>query len=354
MVFDHPEFDGHQQVGFVRDEASGLSAIVAIHRLRSTGDGWAAGGGVRFRPYGSEHDALTDVLRLSKAMTWKMVLAGLPMGGAKSVIIGEPRTDKSPELLKAFARYVASLNGAYIPGPDVGTDADDMELLAEVTEPVAGRASAAGSTAPPTALGVFNGIRAALVAVHGSEAMPGRSVAVQGTGGVGSHLVGLLSDAGATVVVADVDHEAALAVARRHGAMVVADDEILAADVDVLSPNAVGGVLNPETIPSIRAAAVCGAANNQLADPTDGVALAERNILWAPDYVVSAGGAIAGNHDVGWITEAEREAKLDAIFSTTLDVLTEAIAQNRSTDAVAQDRARALLAAEARAAGDRA
>ncbi len=342
-MFDHPEFDGHQQVTFVSDVTSGLQAIVAIHHLR----GSSAGGGVRFRPYESIDAALTDVLRLSRAMTYKMVLAGLPMGGAKSVIIGDPDVDKTPALLKTFGRYIASLDGRYTAGPDVGTNADDMEILAEETDHVAGRSSGAGSTAPPTAVGVFNGIRGTVAAAFGGETLEGRRVAVQGAGGVGSHLVGHLVEAGAEVVVADMDRAAAEAVAERHGATVVDADDILSVDVDILSPNAVGGILNADTIPTIRATAICGGANNQLARTADGVTLAERGILWAPDYVVSAGGAIAGTWELGYITAAECEAKLDAIFSTTLDLLTEAITRQRTTDSVAGERVRALLAEEA-------
>ena len=305
MVFDHPEFDNHQQVAFVRDERSGLTAIVAIHYLR----GPSAGGGVRFRPYPTIDAALTDVLRLSRAMTYKMVLAGLPMGGAKSVIIGDPTTEKTEAALTAFGRYVDSLGGRYTAGPDVGTNADDMEILSRVTDHVAGRASGGGSTAPPTAVGVFNGIRATAAAAFGGETLDGKRVAVQGAGGVGSHLVGLLTDAGATVLVADVDQDAAESVARRYGATVVAADGILAADVDILSPNAVGGILNADTIPTIKASAICGGANNQLAHSDDGTTLAERDILWAPDYVVSAGGALAGSFEIGHITEAQYEVR---------------------------------------------
>lgn len=350
MVFDHPEFDGHQQVTFVSDEQSGLRAIVAVHHLR----GLTAGGGVRFRPYESIDEALTDVLRLSRAMTYKMVLAGLPMGGAKSVIIGDPATDKTPALLRAFGRYADSLGGRYTAGPDVGTDADDMEILAEVTDHVAGRASGAGSTAPPTAIGVFNGIRATAAAAFGGETLDGRRVAVQGAGGVGSNLVGHLVEAGAEVVVADTDRAAAEAVAERHGATVVDADDILCADVDILSPNAVGGILNAKTVPTIKASAICGGANNQLASTADGVTLAERGILWAPDYVVSAGGAIAGSWELGHITEAERDAMLDAIFSTTLDLLNEAITTRQPTDSVAGERVRALLAEETAEAAEQA
>jgi leucine dehydrogenase len=316
MLFDHPDYDDHEQVTFVDDAETGLRAINAIHR----GRGMTAGGGVRFRPYGSDTEALTDVLRLSKAMTYKMVLAGLPMGGAKSVIIGDPAQTKTPELLRAFGRFVASFDGRYTC--------------------VAGRASKSGSTAPPTALGVFHGIRATATAVFGSDDLIGRRVAVQGAGGVGTELTRLLTEAGAEVLISDVKAGAARATADQWGATMVDPAEILAADVDIVSPNAIGAVLDGESIPTIKAPAVCGAANNQLARPEHGDALAERNIVWAPDYVVSSGGAIAGTYDVGVISEAERDEKLAAIYHTTLAILIEARARGVSADVVANDMAR--------------
>lgn len=336
MLFDHPDYDDHEQVTFVDDAETGLRAINAIHR----GRGMTAGGGVRFRPYGSDTEALTDVLRLSKAMTYKMVLAGLPMGGAKSVIIGDPAQTKTPELLRAFGRFVASFDGRYTCGPDIGTNEDDMEVIAEVTDYVAGRASKSGSTAPPTALGVFHGIRATATAVFGSDDLIGRRVAVQGAGGVGTELTRLLTEAGAEVLISDVKAGAARATADQWGATMVDPAEILAADVDIVSPNAIGAVLDGESIPTIKAPAVCGAANNQLARPEHGDALAERSIVWAPDYVVSSGGAIAGTYDVGVISEAERDEKLAAIYHTTLAILIEARARGVSADVVANDMAR--------------
>lgn len=339
MVFDHVEFDDHEQVMFVNDGHVGLRAIVAIHRSRGT----TAGGGVRFRPYNNDDEAVTDVLRLSRAMTYKMVLARLPVGGAKSVIIGDPAHDKTPELLTAFGRIVESLNGRYTCGPDIGTDETDMDVIATETDYVAGRRSRAGSTAPPTAEGVFHGLRATAKAVFGSNDLAGCRIAIQGAGGVGSNLARLLTEVGALVVVADVDREAARAMADSCGAAVIDPDEILSADVDIVSPNAVGAVLDDDSIPTIRAKAVCGSANNQLARPEHAVMLADRGIAWAPDYVVSSGGAIAGVCDVGLITPAERDSKLAAVYDTTLVVLETALAEGRSTDAVAGELARSLL-----------
>jgi leucine dehydrogenase len=339
MVFDHVEFDDHERVTFVNDVEVGLRAIVAIHRSRGT----TAGGGVRFRPYHSDDEALTDVLRLSRAMTYKMVLARLPVGGAKSVIIGDPYRDKTPKLLAAFGRIVESLNGRYTCGPDIGTDEHDMDIIATETDSVAGRSSRAGSTAPPTAIGVFHGLRATAKAVFGCDDLAGRRVAIQGAGGVGSNLARLLTEAGATVLVGDVNGDAARAAADGSKATVVDPEDILSADVDIVSPNAVGAVLDDNSIPTIRAKAVCGSANNQLARPEHATMLAELGIAWAPDYVVSSGGAIAGVCDVGVITPAERDRKLAAVYDTTLEVLETAVAEGRSTDAVAGELARNLL-----------
>lgn len=352
MIFDHPEFDDHEQVAFVRDSASGLRAVIAIHLVR----GRTAGGGVRFRPYPTDDAALTDVLRLSAAMTYKMALAGMTVGGAKSVIIGDPRRDKTPELLAAFGRAVDRLGGRYTCGPDVGTDGSDMDQIAQVTSHVAGRDSGAGSTAPPTALGVFHGLEATARAAFGrSESiaadaaypttdLSGLTVAVQGVGGVGGHLVDHLVAAGATVSVADVDQGAVAAVRARHPQVTVVDpSEILFADVDLISPNAVGGVLDAQSVPRIRARAICGSANNQLAHPEIGELLATRGITWAPDYVVSSGGAIAGVCEIGGITPAERDAKIASIGTTTFAILEEARTTGESAEVVARRHGRALL-----------
>lgn len=317
MVFDHPDYDEHAQVTHLTNVETGLRAINAIHTTRFG----TAGGGVRFRPYMDGGDALTDVLRLSRAMTYKMVLADLPMGGGKTVVIGDPAVDKTPDLLRALGSFIETLGGRYTAGPDVGTNSADMDLIAETTDHVVGLSSHSGSTAPPTALGVFHGLRGVADVVFGDPALDGRSVAVQGVGGVGTELVRLLVGAGASVTVADVDQAAVTRAVEQFGVRAVPSDAILTSDVDIVSPNAMGGILDASVIPRISAKAVCGSANNQLAEPECARLLADRGIVWAPDYVVSAGGAMAGVCEYGRITPAERDEKLAGIFDTTVEIL---------------------------------
>ncbi|WP_204113454.1 Glu/Leu/Phe/Val dehydrogenase [Shimia biformata] len=330
-VFDHIEYDGHLRITHVTDADTGLRAVHAVHR---TVNGMS-GGGIRFRPYASDDEALTDVLRLSKAMSQKFALAGIPVGGGKSVIIGDPAQLKTPALLAAYGRYIEGLNGLYVGGPDVGTNAEDMTELARSTRYVTGRADQSGSTALPTALGCMAAMKATVQAAFDREGFDGLRVAVQGAGGVGGELVKMLIRDGATVLVADID-QAALANARAAGATVVSTEDILTADVDLLSPNAMGAVLSPETIPTIQAQAICGCANNQLATPDCADLLTARGILWAPDYVVSAGGAIDGCKDAGLITPEERDAKIDGIGETLAAIFAIATQDNMTTDAAAQ------------------
>ncbi|MCP5071350.1 MAG: Glu/Leu/Phe/Val dehydrogenase, partial [bacterium] len=284
-VSDQPDFDDHRRITYVSDPESGLRAIHAIHR---TVQG-KCGGGVRFRPYRDETEALTDALRLSRAMTYKFCLSGLPLGGAKAVIIGDPAQLKTPELLAAFGRYMQSLNGLYTAGPDIGTNADDMVELAKFTPLVAGRADRSGSTALPTAQGTFVALKATAGAAFGTDDLSGLSVAVQGVGGVGALLVQMLIEAGASVVAADVD-QAAVEAAAEVGARIVSPEAILEADVDLVSPCAMGAILTEDSIETVRARAICGCANNQLATPECADLLDSKGILWAPDYIASAGG----------------------------------------------------------------
>lgn len=336
--FSHSEFDNHLRVSFVADPDSGLRAIHAIHRPV---DG-RTGGGIRFRPYASDDDALTDVLRLSKAMSHKFALAGLPAGGAKTVIIGDPAKLKTPELLAAYARYVESLGGLYIAGPDIGTNADDMTELARTTRFVAGRSDQSGTTAIPTAQGCFSALKATIKAAFGRDDFTGLRIAIQGVGGVGGVLVQMLADAGADLVVADID-QATLDAAAALGAKVVSPDKILAADVDLLSPNAMGAVLSKTSIPTIKAKAICGCANNQLATPDCAQALVDQGILWAPDYVVSAGGAIDGCKDAGLITAGQSAAKIDGIGATLATIYDKAKRANTTTEAAAHALAQDLI-----------
>ncbi|MEX2473313.1 MAG: Glu/Leu/Phe/Val dehydrogenase dimerization domain-containing protein [Gemmatimonadota bacterium] len=341
MLFDHPEFDAHERVLHVSDAPSSLRAIIAIHR----GRGGTAAGGVRFRPYPSEADALTDVLRLSRAMTYKNVLADLPLGGAKSVILGDPATDKNPDLLRAFGRIVESLGGAYMCGPDIGTTADDMDVIAEETDHVGATNKQMGSSGPPTALGVFHGIRAVAEHVLGSADLAGVRVAVQGAGAVGSDLAVHLVEAGARVTVADVDAAAVRALRERTTVDVATPEDILFLDADILSPCALGAVLSEETIARLRVKGICGGANNQLATEADGERLRARGIALVPDFVASAGGVIAGTAAAGLYPQDEMQGKLDGIQDRALAILRRADTEGRTPHEVAHEMAEELLAA---------
>lgn len=276
------------------DPESGLRAVVAIH---DTTLGPALGG-CRMWSYGNEREALDDALRLARGMTYKAAVAGLPLGGGKSVIIGDPRRDKTPELFRAFGRMIDHLNGRYITGEDVGTSVEDMEIVRQETSHVAGLASGSGDPSPVTASGVFHGIRAAVRHRVGSDDLNGMCVAVQGTGHVGYHLCRMLRGAGADLVVTDVSELALERAVVEFGAQAVSPDAIYDTSADVFAPCALGGSINKDTASRLRVAIVAGAANNQLADPTDGVALHRRGILYAPDYVINAGGLINVSWDV--------------------------------------------------------
>jgi leucine dehydrogenase len=310
-VFSHPAFDDHERVLHWADRASGLRAIVAIHRVRNG----RAVGGCRARDFSSDDEALTDVLRLSRGMTYKTALAGLPYGGAKAVILGRP----TPDGLRAFGRAVDSLGGTYVTAEDVGIGRPDLAVMKEETPWVLGADDVGGVAAPFTALGVFHALRGALR--HVGTDLPGLTVAVQGTGAVGSRLCGLLRDAGARLVVADVDAASAAAVP---GAEVVDAGSIHAVDADVFAPCALGGTLNERTIPEIRARIVAGAANNQLATPEDDARLAARGITYVPDFLASAGGVTNGVSELDGYDLADVEARIERIAATTEAVLAEA------------------------------
>jgi len=340
LIFEHPDFDAHERVVLVHDRSSGLRAIIAIHHTRG---GMPAVGGVRFRPYASESHALTDALRLSRAMTYKNVLAELPAGGGKSVIIGDPSTDKTRELLRSFGRAVEALAGAYFCGPDVGTGAEDMDVIAEETRFVGATTGQMGSTGPPTAAGTFRGLQALTRHSLGRGDLEGVRVAIQGTGSVGAELARMLAEAGASIVVGDVDTETARRVAEATGAEVVDPSEILFVAADLLAPCALGGVLSRETIPRLRVRGVCGAANNQLERAEDARRLHDRGIHLVPDFVASAGGVIAGMAAAGLYPKEEMASKLDGIFDRTLEILARADVENRPPDEVAVDLARERL-----------
>ncbi len=345
-VFDHAEFDNHESVHYFRDEASGLEAIIAIH---STALGPGAGGTRRWT-YTTDADALNDVLRLSRGMTYKNAVAGLQFGGGKAVILASESAPKSPELFRAFGRAVDSLGGRYVTAEDVGCSVDDMRYVREETEFVSGlprgAGAAGGDPSPWTAVGCFEGILAAVDARLGKKSVRGLRVAVQGVGHVGYHLCRLLHEAGAELFVSDVNGDNLQDVTGEMPATVVPPGELLFADVDVLAPCALGNILTSMTIPRIRASIIAGAANNQLATAADGARLAARNILYAPDYVINAGGiiSVAGEY-YGKCTEDEVRADVGRIKERLKKIFDEAKASGRPTNEIADDLARSLVAA---------
>lgn len=286
-VFELMEKYGHEQVVFGYDTVSGLRAIIAIH---DTTLGPALGG-TRMWPYKTEEEALVDVLRLSRGMTYKNAAMGLNLGGGKAVIIGDSRKDKSEEMFRAFGKLVESLGGRYITAEDVGTNTDDMDIIRGQTAHVTGLAQTSGNPSPVTAFGAFRAMAASLRTVFGSDSFKGRSVAVQGVGAVGFSLVQRLIEAGAKVYVTDIYPEK-VQKAVELGAIAVPVDRIFDQECDVFAPCALGAVINDDTVPRFKCKIVCGAANNQLLEPGHGKALSRRGILYAPDFIVNGGGVI--------------------------------------------------------------
>ncbi|MEU1728670.1 Leu/Phe/Val dehydrogenase [Actinomadura sp. ATCC 39365] len=320
-VFGTSHKDVHEQVVFCADEQSGLRAIIAVH---STALGPALGG-TRFYPYENEQAALADVLNLAKGMSYKNALAGLDLGGGKAVIIGDPARVKSEALLRAYGRFVESLGGRYITACDVGTFSEDMDVVARESRHVTGRTLAhggAGDSSVLTSFGVFQGMRASAERVFGTPSLHGRRVGVEGVGKVGHRLVDLLREDGAEVVICDVDPRAVERVRLRHPEVeVVADAQALTtSDIDVFAPCALGGALDDATVAGLRAKIVCGAANNQLAHPGVEKQLADRGILYAPDYVVNSGGVIQVADEIEGFSMDRARAKAAQIYDTTLKI----------------------------------
>jgi valine dehydrogenase (NAD+) len=313
---------GHEQVVFCQDRQTGLKAIIGIY---STALGPALGG-TRFYPYESEEAALTDVLHLSRAMAYKNALAGLDLGGGKAVIWGDPAQLKSEALLRAYGRFVESLNGRYYTACDVGTYVSDMDLIARETSFVTGRSvehGGAGDSSILTAWGVFQGMRAAAEHVWGSPTLAGRTVGINGLGKVGKHLASHLIEDGASIVATDVS-PAALEWARvtHPQIQLVADTaELLSANLDVYAPCALGGALDDDTVPAITAKIVTGGANNQLAHPGIEKLLQERGILYTPDYVVNAGGVIQVADEIEGFNFDRAKLRATGIFETTRQIL---------------------------------
>lgn len=334
-VFENREFNGHELVVFGNDEPTALRAVVAVH---STALGPAAGG-CRMWPYANTDEAITDALRLSRGMSYKNAMAGLPFGGGKAVIIGDSRR-KTPQLFEAFGRFVDTLAGLYITAEDVGTTTADMESVAKQTSFVTGLhrrgGEFGGDPSPKTALGVYLGLKAAARFRWGRSDLSGLRVAVQGVGGVGYHLCRLLAAEGAVLRVADVRSDAAERVRDELGASIVPVDTVIAEDVDVFAPCALGAVLNSHSIGRIRARIVAGAANNQLSEDVDGVALQTSGILYAPDYVINAGGIISVTREyLGGTSESQVVGEIQAIGDRLIEIFERARRESRPTNAVA-------------------
>jgi leucine dehydrogenase len=292
-IFDLMETHDYENILFCQEKTLGLKAIIVIH---DTTLGPAAGG-IRMWPYQNEYEAIQDAVRLARGMTYKNAAAGLPFGGGKCVIIGDPQKDKTEGLLRAIGRFIHRLGGLFLTGIDVGTTLQDMVLMRLETPYVVTLPESLGgpgNSAVATSFGIFQGIRACLKEVFGSPLPQGRNIAVQGIGAVGNELVKYLLDAGAVVTIADIDQHKVDALASEYKVNVVPPEKIHTLDVDVYSPCAMGAVLNEHTIPELGCKIVCGSANNQLATEQDGDRLAQRGILYAPDYIVSAGGVISG------------------------------------------------------------
>jgi leucine dehydrogenase len=313
-LFEHPEFSQHEQVSCFSDQATGLRSIIAIHDSR----GYVAGGGIRFFPYDNSGDALCDVLRLSKAMTYKSALAGLPFGGAKSVIIGDPKALKTDALLEAFGRCVARMGGKYICAEDIGMTPSDMTVISRVTPYVTGLPGKSGDTSPLTGYGVY---RALLAAADRKLGRKVESVAILGFGNVGRHLARHLVKDNVRIYVADINQGNVSLAVEKFGATAVTTEEIFGLDVDALAPCSIGAVLNDRTIPLINARIICGGANNQLQDvDAHGRLLGDRGVLFVPDYIANAGGVISGSAEVTGRSEQDTLQMVEDIYDTCMKV----------------------------------
>ncbi len=348
-VFASPAFRNHEQVVFCNDTASGLKAIIAIHDTTLG----SALGGCRMWNYATDDEALNDVLRLSRGMTYKSALAGLNWGGGKAVIIGNAKTEKSPALFEAFGRFVDSLGGRYITAEDVGISPADLEHTRRTTRHVVGIAEGgSGDPSPATAWGVFHGIRAAVRHKLGKNDLAGVKVAVQGLGHVGWHVAEHLHKSGAKLIVTDIDQARISQAKADFGAEAVDVDHIYDAEADVFAPNALGAVINDETLPRLKVTVVAGSANNQLAEDRHGAALRERGILYAPDYVINAGGIINIAYEGANYDKAKAFDHCAGIFDTLSNLFERADREGVTTNVMADRLAEERLAG-ARAAAQR-
>jgi leucine dehydrogenase len=342
-LFENMQSLGHEQVVCCYDKSTGYRGVIAIH---DTTLGPALGG-CRFWNYASDEEAITDALRLSRGMTYKNAVAGLNLGGGKSVIIGDNRTANREMIFRAHGRFVESLGGRYVTAEDVGTGTADMDYVHMETEYVAGLSNRSGDPSPVTARGVFRSIEASAKWRWGSPSLAGKTILVQGLGNVGSYLSKELVKAGAKLVVADIRPERVANAVKEFGATAVSDTEIYSQEADIYAPCALGATLNDDTIPKLKVEIVCGGANNQLLEPKKhGEALEKRSILYAPDFVANAGGVINVYSELAGWTHERALRKADEIFDTLLGVFTIAkekgIPSYEAADALAERRVAAV------------
>lgn len=341
-VFNHPEFDNHEQVVFCSDRESGLKAIIAIH---STALGPSCGG-CRMWDYVSDEDALIDVLRLSRGMTYKNAMAGLPLGGGKAVIIGNAKTIKSEALFRKFGQYVHSLSGRYISAEDVNITTSDISIVNKETPYVAGLEGKSGNPGPFTALGTYRGIKAAVKHKFGTDDLAGRTVAVQGLGSVGFYLCEHLHKEGVKLVVTDINQSAVDRAVSQFGATAVGLNDIYSVECDVYAPCALGATINDETLPQLKCAIIAGCANNQLKEARHGELLRQKSILYAPDYVINAGGIINVSMEVrpeGY-DQAQSTKQVLEIYQTLLTIFARAEQTGQPTNLVADQMAQEIIA----------
>ncbi|WP_178985619.1 Glu/Leu/Phe/Val family dehydrogenase [Winogradskyella helgolandensis] len=339
-VFGQQSFDDHEQIVFCNDKDTGLKAIIGIH---NTVLGPALGG-TRMWNYANEWEALNDVLRLSRGMTFKSAITGLNLGGGKAVIIGDAKTQKTPELMRRFGEFVHSLSGRYITAEDVGMTTEDMDTVREVTPYVTGISESkggAGNPSPITAYGVFMGMKAAAKFKYGSDILEGKNVYVQGIGNVGEALVEHLVNEGANVTIADISQDRLEEVRTKYGVTIYGGNDIYSEDMDIYAPCALGATINDSTIYKLKAKIIAGAANNQLAEEqSHGLILQERGIVYAPDFLINAGGIINVYAELENYDRQEIMRKTENIYNTTLEILDNAKVNNLTTNNAALNIAR--------------
>ncbi|CAM1360235.1 Leucine dehydrogenase [Tenacibaculum sediminilitoris] len=330
-VFGQLSFDNHEQIVFCNDEDTGLKAIIGIHNTTLG----PALGGTRMWQYKSEWEALNDVLRLSRGMTYKSAITGLNLGGGKAVIIGDAKTQKNDALMRKFGEFVNSLSGKYITAEDVGMETRDMDIIREVTPHVTGISESiggSGNPSPVTAYGVYIGMKAAAKYKFGTENLDGKKVLVQGVGHVGETLVKYITDEGAQVILNDINEARLEELSKKYGANVVLGNDIYGLDLDIYAPCALGATINDESIAQLKAKVIAGAANNQLANELKhGMMLKEKGIAYAPDFLINAGGIINVYAEVEGYDKAESLKRTENIYNTTLEIFNLSDKENITT-----------------------